>query len=178
VVDNYLAMRILFRYSINDLRVWDWFFDYFQTKEVDETPDLLIYYLAHIPWHGDIAHTGEVIDEQTKSHGVDRIENFRKVDVLKLLDFIDEENGISRGSIGQSVEAIISLLPDRIEILKDVIEDTGLSLSLRVWAALILAYYGGQDALSELESLHAQGSWYAGELHDFLLHNGWIDLYA
>lgn len=109
--ENYLGLLSLFRRFPNNLEVWDWFIDFFRSKNVSDIPPILIYYFAHIPWHEDIWYRGEKIKDETKAHVKKHFEAFSKADVIKLLEFVHEENMISRGSIGQSVEAIISSLP-------------------------------------------------------------------
>jgi len=54
--ENYLGLVSLFRKWPNNLEVWDWFIDYFKSKSVSDVPPIIIYYFAHIPWHGDIAY--------------------------------------------------------------------------------------------------------------------------
>ena len=65
--------------------------------------------VAHIPWHGDIHYTGEPISEETREYGKQLLSLFTcKVKIIKLLELIDEDNGISRGTVrSQSVEAIV-----------------------------------------------------------------------
>lgn len=121
---------------------------------------------------------GERITKDTENHARNRLNEFNKQDVIKLLCFIDEEVGIARGSIGQSVEAIISTHSNRDQILLEIIEDCELSMPLREVAALIYAYNNKQAALPSLIYLSEQGSWYAGELHTHLKEYGCVDPYA
>ncbi len=109
----YLGLVVLFHIAPNVLEVWDWFIDFFRRKASHEIPPILVYYFAHIPWHGDIAYMGEGFNKETKAHVRKRFDEFDKQEVVKLLSFINEENGIARGSLGQSVEAIISSLSRR-----------------------------------------------------------------
>ncbi len=105
-------------------------------------------------------------------------ETFNKPDIIKLLEFIDEENMISRGSIGQSVEAIISSLPNCDALLIEIINDKEISMFLRECAVLIFGYHKQKDSITMLMMLSDQGSWYAGELASFMKENRWIDPYA
>lgn len=175
--ENYLGLVVLFRNSPNELKIWEWFFAYFNAKEKSEIHPILIYYLAHIPWHPDILYRGEEIRQETKKNVSDYFEKFRKREVVKLLSFIDEENLISRGSIGQSVQSIISSLTNRDQLLLEVIKDISLPLFIRECSALIFAYHNGKKALPLLEKLADEGSWYAGDLIDLLSAYGFVDLY-
>ena len=174
----YLGLLVLFHIAPNDLKVWDWFIDSFRNMDSSEIPPIMVYYFAHIPWHGDIAYQGEGFSKTTKAHVQKRFGEFSKQDIVKLLSFIDEENGIARGSLGQSVEAIISSFPDRDNLLLEIIQDSQLPVFVRECAALIYAYHLQKAALPVLKSLSDQGSWYAGELFSFIRENSWFDPYA
>lgn len=176
--EKHLGLVILFRKWPNKLEVWDWFIDFFKSKSVYDIPATLIYYFAHIPWHGDIFYMGEKIHDETKEHVKRHFETFHKLDIKKLLEFIDEENMISRGSIGQSVEAIITSLPNCDALLAEIVNDKTISMFLRECAVLIFGYHNQKDAINMLMMLSDQGSWYAGELASFLKENGLIDPYA
>lgn len=176
--ENYLGLLVLFRNSPNVLKVWEWFINYFKTKEQLDIPLILIYYFAHIPWHPDISYTGEPIKQETKDYVRKYFEEFKKEEIVKLLSFIDEESSIARGSIGQSVEAIISSIPNRNSLLLEVVKDHSLPIFLRECASLLFAYHNQKDALPVLETLSKDGSWYAGELINLLNEYGFVDPYA
>lgn len=175
--ESYLGMIVLFRTAPNELKTWDWFIDLFRANEPSDIPPKLIYYLAHIPWHQDIFYTGEGFSESTKTHVQSRLDEFGKQDVVKLLSFIDEENGISRGSLGQSVESIISCLARREQFLLEIAEDRGLTLFQRECAALIYVFHNQKAGLPLLDSLEEQGSWLSGEWAHSLRQFGFLDPY-
>ena len=160
------------------IEVWDWFIDAFKEKDFLDIPSIIVYYFAHIPWHPDIAYHGKRISEATKEHVRKRFDEFDKKDVEKLLGFIDEENRIARGSLGQSVEALVSSLSKRDILLLEIIQDRRLAIFLRENAALIYAYHHPKEALPLLRALSKEGSWYAGELFSFIGEHGWINPYA
>jgi hypothetical protein len=176
--ENYLGLVVLFHIAPNAIETWDSFIDFFQNKDFSEIPTRLIYYLAHIPWHPDIWYRGEQINDDTKDHVQKRFDEFDKQDVIKLLSFIDEEVGICRGSIGQSVEAIISFLSNRDELLTEIMEDADLYMHLREVAVLIFAFNNEKVAIPFLKILSSQGSWYTGELLSFINEYGGINPYA
>jgi hypothetical protein len=176
--ENYLGLVSLFRKFPNNLEVWDWFIEFFRSKDVSDIPPSLIYYFAHIPWHGGIGYRGEKFNDETKAHAKKHFEDFSRADVIKLLAFIDEENMISRGSIGQSVEAIVSSLSKRDVLLIEIINDKAITMFIRECAALIFGYHKQKDSIPLLLMLSDQGSWYAGELALFMKENGWIDPYV
>ncbi len=176
--ESYLGLIVSFRKHPNSLEGWDQLIQNFIEKEIDEIPNVLIYFLAHIPWHGDIWYSGESINQETKDHVRSRMAKFSRSEVLKLLGFIDEENSIARGTIGQSVEAIISSLPNVNRILESIVLDPTLAEFQRECAAIILAMNSGESAVPTLRILSDSGSWYAGELIEHIRAYGGVNPYA
>jgi len=176
--EKHLGLLVLFRSAPNNLQIWDWFISYFKTRPAGEIAPILIYYFAHIPWHPDILYRGEEITPETKKYVQRYFNSFDKQDIVKLLSFIDQETMISRGSIGQSVETIISSIQNRDALLLEVIEDNTLPMFLRECAGLIYAYHNNTAAIPVLKSLSEQGSEYSDILISTLKEYGWIDLYT
>lgn len=176
--ESYLGLIVAFRRHPNSIEGWDQLIQNFIEKEINDIPSALIYFLAHIPWHGDIWYSGEPINKETKAHVRSRMAEFSRAEVLKLLGFIDEENSIARGTIGQSVEAIISALPNVNRALEDIVLDPSLPGFRRECAAIILAMNSGESAVPTLRILEEAGSWYAGELIEHLRSYGGVNPYA
>jgi hypothetical protein len=176
--EQYLGLLVMFRRYPNVLSVWDQLVRFFVERPVGEIPRALVYWLAHIPWHSDIAHFGEAIAESTRAYARTLLSKFDYPEVVKLLGFIDRESSISRGSIGQSVEAIVSSLPRSREVLHRVIVASDLDMFLRECAALILAMNEGPEASGCLTQLAKAGSWYATEIISRLRDHGSVNPYA
>jgi uncharacterized protein DUF4365 len=176
--ESYLGLVALFRRHPNELEVWREFVQHFVDRPSAEIPPTLIYYLAHIPWHGDIAYSGETITKETREYVTSLFGRFGRTEVEKLLGFIDTENQISRGAIGQSVEALISSLPDVDSTLSAIASDSSPDMFVRECAALILAMHIGKDAKPVLKQLAEVGSWYSQELESYLDEYGWVNPYA
>ncbi len=151
---------------------------YFQQKPPEDIPSALIYYLAHIPGHGDIFYFGEQIKNETTVYAKNLLSRFGRSEIEKLLGFIDTENQISRGAIGQSVEALVSSLPDVDPVLSAIASDPSSEMFVRECAALILAMHIGKDAKPILTQLIQSGSWYSQELQDYLDEYGAVNPYA
>lgn len=173
----YLAVVVLFRKYPNVLQTWDEFIRLLRERPTEEIPDHLVYYLAHIPGHGDIFYFGEQMSPSTHEYARSLLSTLRFGEVVKLLSLIDPENSISRGSIGQSVHAIISSLPKAPVLLRQAAASPALDLFVRECAALILAIEQGSAAASVLTELAAAGSWYANELLTHLREYGHINPY-
>lgn len=153
-----LAMIVLFRKHPNRRETWDNLVSVLRTRPADSIPPILPYYLAHVPWHGDINAFGEIVTGDTRDYARDLIHKLGKDEIVKLLGLIDEENFISRGSIGQSVEALIPIIQNGDSVLADVARDSTMPVLIRECAALIYAYHCRANALSllaELETLHS-----------------------
>jgi hypothetical protein len=175
--ERYLGLLVLFRKYPNVPAVWDELIKTFLERPRDEIAPVLIYWLAHIPWHGDIVSVGERITEETRAYVRTLFAQFGFGEVIKLLSFIDEENAISRGSIGQSVEAIASSLPRAAELMRQVLATDDLPLFMRECAAVILAMHEGREALVDIAPLVHAGSSAAAEIIDQLRKYGAINPY-
>ncbi len=145
-----LGMRILFREHSDKNEVWDKLINFFKTKNVDEIPYSLIYYMAHVPWHGDIVGGRDKITDESREYARSLIESFDKSDTVRLLNLIDE-NGIERGTMGQSIEALISSLPNTNGYLGEIVHDPSLPMKVRENAALIFAF-NNQGNARELQA--------------------------
>lgn len=152
----FLGAKVLFRRYKNNLMVWDEFIDYIYKTESEGIDLNIIFYLSHIPWHPDIFHYGEILTEESRKYAKEKIRLFDKSLVLKMLELIDPEQGIVRGSIGQSIEAILSNISDIIKHLEEIIVDTSLKIEVREFAGEILAYYQGKKSLSLLETVKSE----------------------
>jgi hypothetical protein len=173
----HLGLIVLFRRYVNRKIVWEKFSSYFIDHDIQNIPYSLIYYFAHIPWHGDIAYSGEPISQEIKEYVQDCFNKFDTGLIIKLLEFIDEENGISRGAIGQSVEAIISSISDVDTRLEDIIRSKEVPIQIRHNAALIFAYHKGKAALPVLRLISEAESWLIPEIVKQIEQFGGIDLY-
>lgn len=174
----YLGLLVLFRRYPNNTEAWEELVHTFKLRPSDEIPPVLPHWLAHIPWHGDIFYIGEAITEQTRAHVRGLFEKFELQDVVKLLSFIDPEEQIGRGTLGQSIEAIISSLSCASLFLRQIINSTDIEMSVRESAALILAMNEKSRALADLTVLKEAGSWYAGEIIRHVKEYGGINPYA
>lgn len=173
----YLGLYTLFKKYADKNEVWELFINYFRNNPVNEIPDSLIYFLAIIPWHPDIVFYKDSYIAESRSYGKTLINKFNKEDIIKLLHFIDEEDMIVRGSLGQSVEAIISSIPNFLEYLEEIIKDQTIEINLREFAAIIYAYHTGSDSIKVLSFITPKESWYIQEIIHHLDEYGELDLY-
>jgi hypothetical protein len=163
----YLGMYTLYKKYADRKDTWQIFVDFFKKQPKNKIPDILIYILAHIPWHGDIYYSGKM-NEEARKFGKELLNQFGKKEILKLLSFIDEESSISRGTVGQSVEALISSVPGFLNHLKETIISDKYEIKIREFAALIYAFHLGEDSISALRSIPSAESWIIPELINHL----------
>ena len=122
--------------------------------------------------------SGKTITKETREYVRTLFGRFGRTELEKLLGFIDPENRISRGAIGQSVEALVSSLPNVDSMLSAIASDSSSDLFVRECAALILAMHIGKDAKPVLKQLTEAGSWYSQELESYLNEYGGVNPYA
>lgn len=176
--ETYLGLLVLFRQYPNNKAVWDELVHTFVTRPANEIPPVLLYWLAYIPGHGDIFYFGETATPATLLYARSLLARFTVTDVIKLLSFIDQEEQIGRGTLGQSIEAVISSLPNASNMLREIIRSAEVEILIREFAALILAINESSGALPELSVLEEAGSWHAGEIARHLKEYGSINPYA
>lgn len=174
----YLGLYSLFKRYADKNEVWEIFVSFFQTEPIEKIPGKLVYYLAHIPWHPDIWSHNDSFTKESLEFGQTLLNKFGKTEILKLLEFIDEENMIQRGTLGQSVEAIISSLPNCDTILEEIIRDKKILVPLREYAAIIYTYHNGIKSLDLLKEFADTDSWYIPELIQYVKENKWFNPYA
>jgi len=173
-----LGLLVLFRRHPNMSETWDALVSAFKDRPGRDVPPILLYWLAHVPWHDDIDYHGQQLTPEIRAYARVLICNFGVQEVIKLLSFIDPEEQIARGTLGQSIEAIISSLPTSSYMLRVVINSQTVDMHSRELAALILAMNEARHSLPDLSLLHNCGSSYAGQLLEHLKEFGSIDPYG
>jgi len=174
----FIGLTVLFRKHINNINVWDELIEYFKKTSTTDIPAILIYYFAHIPWHGDIWGIGEMPTKGTKDYVQKIFNQFKKVELVKLLSVVDEEGMISRGTVGQSVEAIISSLENCENLLNSIITDKTVLFHIREVAVTIFAMNWPDTSVKQLKALAKEGSWYSDELLKHIQEWGGYNPYA
>lgn len=176
--EMYLGLLVLFRRYPNDHAFWERLLSLIRSLSPEEIPPVWIYWLAHIPGHGDIAYYGETPGPEVRAYVRGQLASFGHDEAVKLLRIIDPESGIGRGTIGQSVEAIVSSLPDHAALMRRVVRSEELEEEVREAAALILAINESTDALPDILALEKAGSWYAGEIARQIREYGGVNPYG
>lgn len=142
------GIKSLFFYHRSRRAIWYYFITSFSNIKNEILRTQLAVCLAYIPGHMDILwHRNNVIDEDTRKYALSLIkERFGRKEVELLLELVDEENGFSRGSIGEWIHAIIDIIPNRPNILKSIVFDNCTDEKIRYGSLILLIYYIQKDS--------------------------------
>ncbi|MEG2014029.1 MAG: hypothetical protein RR063_12670, partial [Anaerovoracaceae bacterium] len=110
-----------------------------------------------------------------KNYILNKISKFNICDVMKMLTIIDEDE-IQRGSIGQSIEILISHINDFELILAEILKKDILEENIKNRAEIILAYHNKDLYLKEIESVKEKSE-FTTMILEILREQGEIDLY-
>lgn len=172
--ERVLAVKILANRYANRIETWEKLFELLDSEEDEFVLFQIIKYISYIPHHPDLWGDLNFTDE-SKKYGVDRIKSFDYPVITKLLSQIGER-GIERGTIGQCVESIISLLPNRKTFLIKIISETDNNI-IALNAFFILAYYDSKYIIqNELFYINKLGEM-AATIVGFCKEFGGFDLY-
>lgn len=142
-----IGLRTLLYDHHNSLDTWKFFHQLLIDPPAGEPNPFLAHALAHIPWHGDIAWFGGEIDERVRKQVRGEMNHWGRPELQGLLAMMDE-NGIERGSVGQSVYAIIDQAVDAADAkLVEIAFDRGTHREIRERALYLLCFVK-QDGLS------------------------------
>jgi len=142
------GIKSLFFYHRNRKATWYYFITTFSNIKDEFLRTQLAICLAHIPGHSDIMwHKNNIIDEDIRKYAFSLIkETFGRKEVELLLELIDEENGFSRGAIGEWIHAIIDIVQNRNHILKSIAFDEHIAEKIRCNSLMLLIYYTQIDS--------------------------------
>lgn len=177
---QHIGLQSLFYGYRNEPETWELLISILKNKTKADIHPYLVYLLSLVPGHGDIFwHSENIIAESVRNGIREEILKFEKNEVKKLIGFVGEE-GIERGTLGQCVEAIISLVQDKMRILKEITEDESAGHRIRYIALFLLAYYSGNEAerlLVTFNSLEGELAALAKNLLEQVKTYGFIYLY-
>lgn len=178
--EHSLGLNVLVRHHCNDFHTWSDIFKTFRERDILELDPTIIYYLAHIPGHPDIFWTqDQIFTPELRGEQRSIIEGFSEQDVTKILCLFDEEDSFDRGSLGQSAEAVISLVKEKEDKLYSIITRTNFPTYTRNAAAILYAYYSQESGISVLKRLAVDypDLYMIKEMVEQLEHEGYVYLY-
>jgi hypothetical protein len=136
------GIRSLFSFHRQRPESWYYLISCFRNFHNHPLAKTLAIALCHIPGHSDIYwHKGNLTDESVRQFALSFIKSyFKREEVIQLLELIDDL-GISRGSIGQCVHAVIDIIQSRNNILSSIAFDEAIEADTRYWALFFWIYY-------------------------------------
>ncbi|WP_335974864.1 DUF4365 domain-containing protein [Gaetbulibacter jejuensis] len=154
VLDEFrLGRLVLFNKYVNEQLTWQRFINHI-ISETQENIDLkVVYNIAHIPWHPDIFYSGDVIKNEIKEYVAEEINKFGEGEIIKLLSLINEDIGIQRGTIGQSIDAILSLIKNINQHLESIILNKSNSEFIGNISVTLYAYYKQEESVPFLSQI-------------------------
>ena len=131
----------------------------------------IAYFLAHAPGHSDIFWQQSPLRREIRDAVLDRMCSYGEKHLLALLALIDE-NEFARGSVGQSVLAIVSLgLSTPGDKLRRIVDRVDLAEKIRSNALTLLCLIEQDGAVCTLRKLVERdddiGDWAAELFHHF-----------
>ncbi|WP_261169972.1 DUF4365 domain-containing protein [Serratia fonticola] len=178
--EHSLGLHVLVKHYFNNPKAWNYVFKTFRERDVLELDSTVIYYLAHIPGHSDIFLTqDQTFTSELKGKLRSVIEDFSERDVAKILCLFEEEDSFERGSLGQSAEAVISLVKDKEDKLYSIITSSHLPIYARNAAVILHAYYSQGSGIGVLKNLAVDypDLYMIKEMVEHLEHEGYLYLY-
>lgn len=135
--------------------------------------DSISYIFSH-PDHMYIKGCYEFSDE-SKNYIKNFVENMSEEDMICMLELIDDD-GIGRGTIGQSIEIIFENIENEENKLINIINDSD-DYYIGQNAEVILAYHHPNTYLKILKELDTSDSEYSDMICKIIKENGYLDIY-
>ena len=140
-----LSLSLMMRKYANQKRSWDRCIDMLTNETHTVLLSSIILFLSYISGNPDLFGALEYSDE-TKQYAKRLLQDIKKDTIIKMLKLIPNEDGITRGSIGQCIESIISVVQNNINILKEIATEY-YHTNTGIVSFLILSYYDPQIIL-------------------------------
>ena len=145
VVEKVLSIDLLLRMYADDPKSWDRCFTILNEETTTELLSNIAKYFSYVSYNPDL--WGKLAySKETEQYVKKRMQGIDKTTVIKLLNLADD--GIERGTIGQCVESIISIIHNNKQILSEIIEEYH-STNIGINALLILAYYDPESVVKK-----------------------------
>jgi hypothetical protein len=150
------GLGALFAYHRNQISTWYYLISCISNYREHPIIRTLVIRLCHIPGHGDIFWSkGNIVDEKIRRSALLIMkERFDRRDALTLLSVIDDA-GISRGTIGQCVHALIDTMESPPEVMEsiavDVSQEDNIRHSAILFAVIAAQSHSVETALTVIE---------------------------
>lgn len=140
LVEKIIAVSLLMKTYVDNIESWDRCITMLKEESDEELLIELIRYLSYVPHHPDL--WGDLdYSPETKEYANELIKTIDKKTIIKMLNLT--ENGIERGTVGQCIESLISIIPDNENMLTEIVSENH-DNHIGINAFLILSYYNSK----------------------------------
>lgn len=147
LAEKEMAIDLLLKTYVDSKASWDRCLTMLYEEINPELFSKIVYYFSYVSYNpdlwGDLAYS-----KKTKQYAKTLIQKINKQLMIKMLSLT--EDGIERGSIGQCVESLISIVPYKKDFLIEIIEGDYEDY-VKFNAFLILSYYDPKFVLKREE---------------------------
>ena len=169
--EHVVGLSSLFYGFYNDMSTWAKLEELLLSRSPGKISPEIAYFLAHAPGHSDIFWQQPPLRREIRDAVLDRMCSYGEKHLLALLALIDE-NEFARGSVGQSVLAIVSLgLSTPGDKLRRIVDRVDLAEKIRSNALTLLCLIEQEGAVCTLRKLVERdddiGDWAAELFHHF-----------
>ncbi|HRI34707.1 MAG TPA: DUF4365 domain-containing protein [Saprospiraceae bacterium] len=159
-----LGISVAFWRYGNNNEVWRNFVRILSEKAMVEIPDSLLHYFGFVVDWADVWLGREKITDENKKYVKEQLKEVDKSVIVKLFDFINNDNPIARGSVGHFAERIISNVPKVDEILEEILNDKNIKVEIKEPALWVYGSHKGKKSLSLIKELKENKDTYFEEL--------------
>lgn len=133
------ALKSLFYYHRSRRTTWAFLLRQFGIEENINIQKQLIDIFVHLEGHPDIYwHKDNIMPHDIREYGKFLINSFFGIKELRILLRNIDDDGIVRGTISQHIYSLISIIPNKNQLLEEIILDIGTRDSNRSIAALLI----------------------------------------
>lgn len=176
----YEAIHHLKYYYSHEIEVWKELIEIYNLSDEEYKIKSIIDLISEVLGNPDIFRRSKEPIE-VRLYIENTVKQYKIKEIIKLLSMIDEENEISRGSLGQCVETIIRFIPKKDKILLEILETTEENIYF-LRALLLLAYYNPKLILEKVNNdYNLREKILSDEIGEFILFElkriGYINIY-
>jgi hypothetical protein len=136
------GLRSLFSFHRNEKAAWFYVVNAIRVFRHHDLLPEMVSILRYVPGHGDLfLGDWNFIDRDVREFALQAMRaSFGRTEIATLLSAVDDENGFSRGSVGQDVMAIVNVIPAREDHLDAIAFDRTEQETVRVVALQLMTF--------------------------------------
>lgn len=171
--EKVMAVSLLMRKYVDKIESWDRCIAMLKEESDEKLLIEIIKYLSYIPGNPDL--WGDLdYSLETKEYAKELIKTVDKKTMIKMFKLT--ENGIERGTIGQCIESLISIIPDNENTLTEIVSENHYNY-VGINAFLILSYYNPKLVCEKRKYFESLLGEISTTVFDFIEEFGNFELY-